>query len=274
MKQKVNNVLITGSTRGLGLEYARHLASKGYNIGLTDISDTACKVYGEADSIEQILEELKVSGSNVWYKSADLTVKEQADQLLASYLDHFGEIHSVITNAGGDISGSDSNAAGGKAAKNSFFIAYEENKNIFTRNYDTCLNTLRSVTPYFVNQNFGKVITVSSINATFGVEKETTYSIAKAAILQLTRSLATEVRKHGINVNCIVPGPVRTGRFMATLKGRNPHDLKHLATKSRLERVADPEDISSVVEFLLSPAADFISGAVIKIDGGLVNQSI
>ena len=128
--------------------------------------------------------------------------------------------------------------------------------------------------PYLVNQGFGKVITVSSINAALGVEKETTYSVAKAAVLQLTRSLATEVRKNGINVNCIMPGPVRTERFKATLKGRNPHDLQHLETKTRLERIAEPEDVSPIVEFLLSPASDFISGEVIKIDGGLFNQSI
>ena len=274
MSNKIKNVLITGGTRGLGLEYARFLASRGYNIGITDISETACQVYGEAKSVQDILDELVSHGIDAWYQSANLIDPAQADQLLTSYLDYFGEIHAVITNAGGDISGSDTDAAGGKAENNSFFIEYEEYNNIFKRNYDTCLNTLRSVVPYLVNQGFGKVITVSSINAALGVEKETTYSVAKAAVLQLTRSLATEVRKNGVNVNCIMPGPVRTERFKATLKGRNPHDLQHLETKTRLERIAEPEDVSPVVEFLLSPASDFISGEVIKIDGGLFNQSI
>ena len=128
--------------------------------------------------------------------------------------------------------------------------------------------------PHFQKQGFGKIVTVSSINAAFGVEKETTYSVAKAAVLQLTRSLAKELRPDGINANCIVPGPVKTGRFLATLKGRNPHDLKDLRDKSRLERVALPNDISPVVEFLLSPASDFISGSAIKVDGALFNQPI
>jgi 3-oxoacyl-[acyl-carrier protein] reductase len=274
LNTEIKNVLITGGTRGLGLEYAKFLASKGYNIGITDISKEACQVYGEAESVQDILNELSGYGINAWYQSANLIEPIQVEGLIKSYLEHFGEIHAVITNAGGDISGNDSNAAGGKAVNNSFFIEYEEYNNIFKRNYDTCLNTLRAVVPYLVDQGFGKVITVSSINAAIGVQRETTYSVAKAAILQLTRSLATEVRKNGVNVNCIMPGPVRTERFKATLKGRNPHDLKHLETKGRLERVADPRDVSSVVEFLLSPSSDFISGEVIKIDGGLFNQSI
>ena len=272
--QQIKNVLITGGSRGLGLEYARFLAARGYNIGITDISDGACGVYEEANSVEEVLAELTGFGVDAWYESADLTDPEQADRLVASFLDHFGEIHAVITNAGGDISGSDNDAAGGKAQDNSFFIEYQEFENIFNRNFTTCLNTLRSVAPHMKGQGFGKVVTVSSINAAFGVERETTYSVSKSAVLQLTRSLAKELRPDGVNVNCIMPGPVKTGRFMATLKGRNPHDLENLRDKSRLERVAQPQDISPVVEFLLSPASDFISGEVIKIDGALFNQPI
>ena len=75
-------------------------------------------------------------------------------------------------------------------------------------------------------------------------------------------------------MKCIVPGPVKTGRFMATLKGRHAHDLEMLKDKSRLERVALPQDISPLVDFLISPGSDFISGSVIKIDGGLFNQAM
>jgi len=274
MTNMIKNVLITGGTRGLGLEYAKYLAAEGYNIGLSDISANACRVYHEAVSVNQILADLRGYGVDAWFKAADLTDPQQAVKLVDDFVDYFGAIHAVITNAGGDISGSDLDAAGGKAENNSFFIAYDDYRNIFKRNYDTCLNTLRAVTPKLTSQGFGKIITVSSINAAFGVEKETTYSTAKAAVLQLTRSLAKEVRKDGVNVNCIMPGPVKTGRFMSTLKGRNPHDLEFLEAKSRLERVAEPSDISPVVGFLLSKASDFISGEVIKIDGALFNQPI
>ena len=272
--KKVKNVLITGGTRGLGLHYAKFLAKRGYNIGITDISDSACDVYGEAASVENILLELKGYGIDAWFDSADLVDPSQSDALLKNFIRYFGEIHAVVANAGGDVAGNDINAAGPKPDNNSFFISFEESNNVFRRNYNTCLNTLRSAIPYMIEQDYGKIITVSSINAALGVERETTYSIAKASILQLTRSLATEVRKNGINVNCIMPGPTRSGRFMATLKGRNPHDLKNLEEKNRLERIAEPEDIATVVDFLISPASDFISGAVIKVDGGMFNHSI
>lgn len=274
MVDKGRNVLITGGTRGLGLEYARHLAQQGYNIGVTDISEQACKVYGEAESVEDILKELSDYGVDVWYQSADLDNLDQTNKMVASFIEKFGSIYAVVTNAGGDISGNDSNAAGGKAENNTFFVDYSEYKNIFTRNFDTTVNTLRVVVPYMRKQGFGKVVTVSSINAVFGVEKETSYSMAKSAIIQLTRSLAAEVRKDGVNVNCIVPGPVKTGRFMATLKGRHQHDLEMLKDKSRLERVALPQDVSPLVNFLISPESDFMSGSIVKIDGGLFNQSM
>ena len=134
------------------------------------------------------------------------------------------------------------------------------------------LLTIQQVIPYMKKQGFGKVITVSSVNAVFGVEKETAYSVAKAGVLQLTRSLAKELRKDGINVNCIMPGPVKTGRFMSTLKGRNKHDLEKINSTSKLDRVANPDDISPVVEFLFSDASDFISGELIRVDGGLFPQ--
>jgi len=268
------NILITGGTRGLGLSYAKHLASKGFNIGLSDISKDACSVYGEATSVESIISEIESYGVKAWYASADLTNQEEAEGLVKAFIEHFGSIFGVITNAGGDISGNDSSAAGGKAPNNSFFIDYAEYENIFRRNYYTCLHTLRSVVPYLKKQGFGKIVTVSSVNAAFGVEKETTYSVAKAGVLQLTRSLAKELRKDGVNVNCVMPGPVKTGRFMSTLKGRNAHDLENINSTKKLERAANPDDITPVVEFLLSEGSDFISGEVIRVDGGLFPQPV
>mgnify|MGYP001237965757 CR=1 FL=1 len=266
------NILITGGSRGLGLAYAYYLAGKGYNIGITDISKTACQVYKESDSIDSILGKLEENNIKTWFYSADLTNYKETEKMIKSYISNFGSIFGVITNAGGDISGKGENAEGGKAENNSFQIDQFEHKNIFERNYYTCFNTLKSVVPYMRRQQFGKIITVSSVNAVFGVKKETAYSVAKAGVLQLTRSLAKELRSEGINVNCIMPGPVKTGRFMSTLEGRNSHDLDKINSTSKLDRVANPSDIAPVVEFLFSSASDFISGELIRVDGGLFPQ--
>tara|TARA_Y100000816_G_C26097868_1_gene581298 strand:- start:1305 stop:2123 length:819 start_codon:yes stop_codon:yes gene_type:complete len=269
---KVKNILITGGTRGLGLEYAKYLSSKGYNIGLTDISEKACTIYGESKSLEFVLNGIRKNKVEAYFWAADLTKKEETERMVERFISKFGVIDGVITNAGGDIAGQGKNAEGGKADNNSFNIDKLEHENIFDRNYYTCFNTLKAIIPYMKNQGFGKVVTVSSVNAVFGVEKETAYSVAKAGVLQLTRSLAKELRKDGINVNCIMPGPVKTGRFMSTLKGRNKHDLEKINSTSKLDRVASPEDIAPVVEFLFSDASDFISGELIRVDGGLFPQ--
>ena len=178
MTTKPKNILITGGTRGLGLQYAHYLAKKGYNIGISDISSTACEVYGEASSVDDILNDLRKYGIDAWYKSANLINPIESDKLVEKFIENFGEIYGVITNAGGDVSGSDENAAGKKPKNNSFFISYEESNNIFARNYNTCLNTLRSVIPYMIKQTL-EGYAVSSINAALGVEREATYSVAK-----------------------------------------------------------------------------------------------
>ena len=273
-QKRIKNILITGASRGLGASYANYLADKGYNLILTDISHEACAVYNEISSVEVLVKQLEKKTKKVAFFAADLSTQDAADDLVERVSRDFGTIDAVIANAGGDIRGDDAKASGGKADANSFFVNYDDHESIFKRNYYTCLHTLRSVTPILVDQGYGKIITISSVNGGLGVPKETTYATAKAAIVHLTRCLAVELRDKGINVNCIMPGPITTGRFMATLESRNSHDLKDMQSSSGLTRIGKPEDICPVVEFLLSPGSDFISGQVIRVDGGLFSQPV
>lgn len=264
----INNIIITGATRGLGLVHAKYLAKKGYRIALLDISEDACSVYGEADSISGIITELNNFTKAEFY-SCDLTDHDATKATFKKILDDFGSLKGVVLNAGGDIKGSDQDASGGKAKSNSISISMDDHDAIFNRNYRTCINSIKAIVPIFKEQKYGKIITTSSVSAGYGVAKETAYSTAKAAIIHLTRSVASELREYDVCVNCIAPGPTLTGRFKDTIKDRTKKDLEKIeGGVSFLTRVANPINISYLVEFLLSSKSDYISGQVIRIDGG------
>jgi 3-oxoacyl-[acyl-carrier protein] reductase len=273
---RIKNVIVTGGSRGLGLSHVQYLASRGYNVAIIDISQAACRVYHEIDNVDSLLDTIRKHDVKAEFYECDLTDREQLDKTLETIKSDFSEIHAVVANVGGDVSGKDKSASGGKAASNSIDISLENHNEIFDRNYLTCLNTVKAVLPYFKSQGFGKIVTTTSISAGYGVRQETAYAVSKSAVLHLTRCVATEMRAYDINVNCIAPGATLTGRFQATIKDRSAVDKEKILAcdASFLNKPAEPKYISSVVEFLLSPASDYISGQVIRIDGGQFTSPI
>ncbi len=262
------NIIITGSTRGLGLVHAKYLSKSGYNIALVDISRNACSVYKEAESTDSILNELNNYNISKFYE-CDLTDLKKTKKTFKTILNDFGSIYGAVLNAGGDIKGRDKDAKGGKANNNSIMIEIDDHDSIFDRNYRTCLNSIKAIIPILIKQNYGKIITTSSVSAGYGAKKETTYSTAKAAVMQLSRSAAVEFRDHNICINCIAPGATLTGRFKETIKNRTKEDIEKIkGGGSFLTKIANPLYISFLVEFLLSKKSDYISGQVIRVDGG------
>ena len=128
----------------------------------------------------------------------------------------------------------------------------------------------------FCKNEYGKIVATSSISANYGVVQETAYSIAKAAVVQLTKSVAAEMRPFGVNVNCIAPGATLTGRFKATLENRSKEDREKITNKGKSILIAPalPEYISSLVHFLLSDESKYVSGQVIRVDGGQFTSPI
>jgi 3-oxoacyl-[acyl-carrier protein] reductase len=250
------------------------MARAGWQIALSDISERACRVYGEAESVQAILSELEPFSGRARFYPADLTQEFQAQEMVRAVERDWGQIDGVVAMAGGDICGHDDAAAGGKPANNTAFIAQEDFLSVFNRNFLACVFTCRAVALGMRRRGKGKIVTISSISAGFGVAKETTYAVAKAAVAHFTRCLATELRPAGITVNCLAPGAANTGRFRATLKDRTPEDLVRLQGVGRLERLAEPEDVCRVIEFFLSPASDFVSGQVLRVDGGQFTSPI
>jgi len=270
------NIIITGGTRGLGLSHAFYLADKGYNLALIDISKNACKVYNEIKDIDELINKLSINGTQHKFYKCDLTKLNDTNTIFKKIINDFSTIRGCVLSVGGDIVGNDKNASGGKANINNYEISEEDHDAVFDRNYKTTLNSIKSIIPHFKKNEYGKIITTSSVSANYGVVKETAYSIAKAALVQLTRSVAVEMRPFNINVNCIAPGATLTGRFKNTLNNRSKEDIEKLndTSSSILNKPALPEYISSVVNFLLSEEAKYISGQVIRIDGGQFTSPI
>ena len=270
------NIIITGGTRGLGLSHALYLSAKGYNLALIDISKNAGKVYNEINNIDALLKQLSINGTKNKFYECDLTDLKSTKEIFNNIISDFGTIHGCVFNVGGDVIGTDKNAAGGKAIKNNFEINEEDHDSIFERNYKTTLNSFKAIIPHLKANEFGKIVTTSSISANYGVVQETTYSIVKAAVVQLTRSVAAEMRPFGVNVNCIAPGATTSGRFLATLENRTKEDREKIMSKEKsiLLNPGLPEYVSSVVWFLLSEESKYISGQVIRIDGGQFTSPI
>jgi len=266
----MKNIIITGATRGLGLNHALYLSKEKYNIAIVDISDQASAVYGEMKSVKDLIKRLnKNRTKNIFYK-CDLTNFKETNKTFKEIFKDFKKIDGCIFNAGGDVSGQSIKADGSKPKLNDLRISPEDNEIIMNRNYLTCFNSIKAVAPLMKKQRSGSVITTSSVTANQGVELEISYSVAKSAVAQLTRSTALSLRKYGVNVNSIAPGGTKTGRFLSTVKDRSKKDREKIFSKasSKLLKPAEMNDISGVVSFLLSEKASYISGQVIRVDGG------
>ncbi len=271
------NILITGATRGLGKAFAERMAKNGHRLVLSDISSNAAGVYDEAENGHALVDHLRKITDKVELIEADLTDSDASRAMLDEAWTNLGHIDVIIANAGGDIVAEGEgygDAAGMKPPVNNSQMPAVHHEQVYQRNYLTCWNTVTPLIPKMAARGFGKIITISSVNASFGMPTETAYAAAKAAVVQLTRSLASERRDEGISANCLMLGPVRTGRFQATLKGRSAHDLAAFNATGRLTRIAEPDDAADVMEFLVGPMSDYISGQVIRVDGGKFPQPV
>jgi len=265
----MKNLIVTGATRGLGLNHVLYLSKEKYNLAIIDISEEASNVYGEMSSVKRLITKLnKNNTKNIFYK-CDLTNFKETKEVFSQIFKDFKKIHGCVFNAGGDVSGKSKKADGSKPKQNDLRISSEDNDVIMNRNYLTCFNSIKAIAPYMKKQKFGSIVTTSSMTANQGVEIEISYSVAKTAIAQLTRSTAVNLRKYGVNVNSIAPGGTSTGRFLSTIKDRSKKDREKIFSKSssKFLKPADMKDISSVVSFLLSEKASYVSGQIIRIDG-------
>ena len=245
--------LVTGSSRGLGRSYAMRLAHAGADVIIHDVDERAAAEFGEAPSGPAVAEEIRALDRRSTFFAADLTDPAQAERLVQQALATLGRLDILVNNAGGDIGCRTPRPDPNDALD----IDPDDIRCVLERNLLTTMYTCKYAGLHMREQRSGKIINVGSVAGHLPVHSGIIYAAAKSAVAHYTRCLAEQLRPYDVNVNCIAPAPTSTGRFLAT---RALPDQQGL---SRLQQVAQPEDMAQIVLFLAGPQADFLTGETI-----------
>ncbi len=245
--------LVTGSSRGLGRHYALHLARAGADVIIHDVNESAAAEFGEAASGSAVADEIRALGRRSTFFAADLTDYTQVEKLVRQVLATFGQIDILVNNAGGDIGAQTPRPDPNDALD----IHPDDIKAVVERNLLATMYTCKYVGLHMRERRSGKIVNVGSMAAHIAVRVGIIYAAAKMGISQYTHSLAEELRPYDVNVNCIAPAATYTGRFLAT------RTVPSEEGRSRLQRIAQPEDMAQIVLFLVGPQADFLTGETI-----------
>ena len=253
--------LVTGAGRGLGRAFAERLAALGCAVGIHGMREQGPAEYGEGTTLTETAREIgaqhRVPSIRIL---GDLTKPADVERVAATVTAELGPIDILVHNAGGDIA-----AAGGKPNPNDAVMIKEEDvRAVIDRNLLSTIFVCREVARRMMERRTGRIVTISSIAAFRGLSSAAIYATAKAAVVEYTRCLAMQLREYNINVNSLAPGDTRTGRFLGT----RHVDEARLVTEGTLDRVAQVDEVARVVDFFAGPLGAFVTGQVLRVDGG------
>jgi len=242
-KDKV--AIVTGATRGIGRAIALELAGLGAKIAFNYLISQ--------DEARLLLEEIERLGSQGLSFKGNVKDYQTCREFVEQIRNYFGRLDFLVNNAG-------------KTSDKAFMLMdKEEWQDVIDTNLTGYFNMARSVIVTFLKQKSGSIVNISSISGISGIARQVNYSASKAGIIGLTKALAKEVAPYNIRVNCVAPGYVETD-MTSFLKD----DVKQKAIETiPFGRFGKVQEVAKVVSFLLSEDANYITGQVLKVDGGL-----
>jgi 3-oxoacyl-[acyl-carrier protein] reductase len=253
--------LVTGAGRGLGRAFAERLASLGADIAVHGMRENGPAEYGEGTTLTAVAEAVAAQhGVRTIRVLGDLTRGEDIERIVETTSRALGPIEILVHNAGGDIA-----AAGGKPDPNDAVgIREEDVRAVLDRNLLATILTCQAVARGMMERRCGRIVTIGSVAAFKGRTQGSIYAVAKAGMTHYTRCLADQLRSYDVTVNCIAPGDTRTGRFMGT----RAVDQARMVETGTLDRIATIDEVARVVEVFAGPLGAFVSGQVLRVDGG------
>ena len=237
-------IIITGAGSGIGKETALLFEKEGAKVVVADMNEKAG---------EETVAEIKKNGEGFFVK-LDVSNREQSKQMVKTTLEKYGRIDVLINNAG--------------IVQDAFLSKMTEEQwdKVIDVNLKGVFNCTQAVVEVMMNQGNGVIINTSSIVGLNGNVGQVNYAATKAGLIGMTKTLAKELGKKGIRVNAVAPG------FIATPMTSNVPEkiLEMMKEKTPLRRLGEPKDIANAYLYLASDEANFVNGAVLCVDGGLI----